>query len=283
MEPSSSSEFHFDLADFQQIAAMLHADSGISLPESKASLVYGRLIKRLRALGLSCFKDYCQLVADAEGIDERQRMLAALTTNVTAFFRERHHFDLLKSTVLPPLLRKARSGGRVRIWSAGCSKGHEPFSIAITVLDVLPEAASYDVKILATDIDPFVIAHAREGVYSREDIADVPKEAQRLFKSGDENGTVVATEALTRLVSFKELNLVGPWPMTGAFDVIFCRNVTIYFNQETQASIWARYAAVLRPEGHLLIGHSERLSEDVQSKFVSAGTTAYRLKSRAAA
>ncbi len=283
MEPSSSSEFHFDLADFQQIAAMLHADSGIFLPESKASLVYGRLIKRLRALGLSCFKDYCQLVADAEGIDERQRMLAALTTNVTAFFRERHHFDLLKSTVLPPLLRKARSGGRVRIWSAGCSKGHEPFSIAITVLDVLPEAASYDVKILATDIDPFVIAHAREGVYSREDIADVPKEAQRLFKSGDENGTVVATEALTRLVSFKELNLVGPWPMTGAFDVIFCRNVTIYFNQETQAAIWARYAAVLRPEGHLLIGHSERLSEDVQSKFVSAGTTAYRLKSRAAA
>ena len=97
------------------------------------------------------------------------------------------------------------------------------------------------------------------------------------------DGTVVATEALTRLVSFKELNLVGPWPMTGAFDVIFCRNVTIYFNQETQAAIWARYAAVLRPEGHLLIGHSERLSEDVQSKFVSAGTTAYRLKSRAAA
>ena len=283
MEPNASGEFRFDLADFQQIAAMLHADSGIFLPESKASLVYGRLIKRLRALGLASFKDYCELVADSDGVDERQRMLAALTTNVTAFFRERHHFDLLKSTVLPPLLSKARSGGRVRIWSAGCSKGHEPFSIAITVLDLLPEAASFDVKILATDIDPFVIAHAREGVYCREDIAEVPKEAQRFFKAGEESGTVIAGEALTRLVSFKELNLVGPWPMTGTFDVIFCRNVTIYFNRDTQAAIWARYAAALKPEGYLLIGHSERLSENVQGKFVSAGTTAYRLKSRAAA
>ena len=160
-------EYAFDARDFQDIAEMLHSDSGIFLAEAKMPLVYGRLAKRLRVLGLSSFKDYCRLVAGEHGIDERQRMLAALTTNVTHFFRERHHFDYLKQQVLPPLLARAKNGGRVRIWSAGCSKGHEPLSIAISILSRMPEAAQHDIRILATDIDPTVIAHARQGVIPR--------------------------------------------------------------------------------------------------------------------
>ncbi len=278
-------EFAFDLADFKQIAAMLHADSGIFLAEEKASLVYGRLIKRLRALGLASFKDYCRLLAGDTGVDERQRMLAALTTNVTSFFRERHHFDYLKATVLPPLLRKAKNGGRVRIWSAGCSKGHEPLSIAATVLGCMPDVADYDLRILATDIDPEVVDHARGAIYPAEDVGELPSEVVRHFRPapGMPAGSLVASEALTGLVTVNELNLIGSWPMKGRFDLIFCRNVAIYFNPETQATLWERFAGALLPEGHLFIGHSERLSGAAQGRFVPVGTTMYRLKNGAGA
>lgn len=275
-----SGEFAFDMADFKQIAAMLHADSGIFLAEEKASLVYGRLIKRLRALGLASFKEYCRLIAGDNGVDERQRMLAALTTNVTSFFRERHHFDYLKGTVLPSLLRKAKQGGRVRIWSAGCSKGHEPLSIAATVLGCMPDAADYDVKILATDIDPDVVDHARHAVYPGEDVGDLPPEALRHFRPapGQPAGSLRATEALTSLITINELNLIGPWPMKSRFDVIFCRNVAIYFNPETQGAVWDRFTSALQPGGHLFIGHSERLSDAANRCFEAVGTTMYRLK-----
>ena len=276
----TSGEFAFDMADFKQIAAMLHADSGIFLAEEKASLVYGRLIKRLRVLGMASFKDYCRLLAGDNGGDERQRMLAALTTNVTSFFRERHHFDYLQSTVLPPLLRKAKGGGRVRIWSAGCSKGHEPLSIAVTILGCMPEAADYNVKILATDIDPEVVKHARRAVYAGEDVGELPPQATRHFRpaAGMPEGALMATEALTSLITFNELNLIASWPMKSRFDVIFCRNVAIYFNPATQAALWDRFAGALQPEGHLFIGHSERLSDAANRRFVPVGTTMYRLK-----
>ncbi len=131
-------EFLLTGDDFQQIAAMLHADAGIYLAESKATLVYSRLAKRLRALGLESFRDYCTLVAGTDGVDERQKMMAALTTNVTHFFREPHHFEHLKKQVLPPLVAAAKLGRRVRIWSAGCSSGQEPYSIALTILSLMP-------------------------------------------------------------------------------------------------------------------------------------------------
>lgn len=273
-------EYAFDARDFQDIAEMLHSDSGIFLAEAKVPLVYGRLAKRLRILGLSSFKDYCRLVAGEHGIDERQRMLSALTTNVTHFFRERHHFDYLKQQVLPPLLARAKDGGRVRIWSAGCSKGHEPLSIAISILSGMPEAAQHDIRILATDIDPIVIAHARQGVYSKEELEEVPPDALRHFKPvpGDK-GSNKATDALGRLVTYNELNLMGPWPMKGRFDAIFCRNVAIYFKPETQAALWDRYAGLLQPGGHLFIGHSERLSGPAQTRFTLVGTTTYHLQS----
>ncbi len=256
---------------------MLHADSGIFLTEQKESLVYSRLVKRLRALGLSSFRDYCALIADASGTDERQKMLAALTTNVTRFFREPHHFAYLKETVLPPLLQAAKQGGRVRLWSAGCSKGQEPYSIAMTVLSLMPDANRHDIKILATDIDPYVLQEGRDGHYEKSEFDDMPKqERSRFFTdvSGDGSSWGVSEE-MRQLISFKELNLIGQWPIKGPFDVIFCRNVVIYFNEETQAKIWARYAGLLAPGALLCIGHSERLSGPAQARFKPVGTTMY--------
>ena len=146
-------EFLLTQRDFHEIAAMIHDDAGIHLPQSKAALVYSRLAKRLRALGLANFREYCRLVATSDGLDERQKMLAALTTNVTRFFREPHHFHHLESKILPALIEAARRGERLRFWSAACSSGQEPYSIALTLLSLMPDAAKYDIKVLATDID----------------------------------------------------------------------------------------------------------------------------------
>ncbi len=275
--PAGDREFVFRSEDFRQIAAMLHADSGIFLSEQKESLVYSRLVKRLRALGLSSFKDYCALVAGSSGVDERQKMLAALTTNVTRFFREPHHFQHLKDVVLPPLLQAAKRGGRVRIWSAGCSKGQEPYSIAMTVLSMMPDAGNHDIKILATDIDPYVLQEGREGVYEKSELDDMPKPERSRFFSAADGGMWSVSEDMQRLVSFKELNLIGQWPIKGPFDVIFCRNVVIYFNEDTQAKIWARFAGLLAVKGLLCIGHSERLSGPAQPRFKPTGTTMYTL------
>jgi chemotaxis protein methyltransferase CheR len=151
-------EFVFTADDFRQIAQMLHAHAGIALNEGKAALVYSRLAKRLRTLGLTSFRDYCALVEGADGVDERQKMTAALTTNVTRFYREPHHFDDLRDRVMPDLAARARAGGRVRLWSAACSNGQEPYSMALTVLSVLPEAADLDVRILATDANKPTVA-----------------------------------------------------------------------------------------------------------------------------
>jgi chemotaxis protein methyltransferase CheR len=277
-------EFVMTNADFRQIATMLHADAGIHLAEAKATLVYSRLAKRLRILGLQSFRDYCALVATSDGIDERQKMLAALTTNVTRFFREPHHFEHLRKTVLPPLLERARSGGRVRFWSAACSNGSEPYSIALTILSMLPNAASYDIKVLATDIDPNVLAEGVTGTYSDSVMAPVPADQRQHWFSASrakEGKTWTANETLRSLVAFRELNLIGNWPMRGAFDGIFCRNVVIYFEEQTQAKLWSRFVPLLVPGGYLYIGHSERLSGPSANSFDNEGITTYRLKAEA--
>jgi chemotaxis protein methyltransferase CheR len=282
-------EFLFTNEDFSAIARMLYDDAGIALTESKASLVYSRLAKRLRALGIESFQDYCRLVAGAgaEGVSERQNMLAALTTNVTRFFREPHHFEHLRTKVLPDLVNRARARGRVRIWSAGCSTGQEPYSIALTLLDLLPEAAGLDVRILATDIDPNVVATGRAAVYSNEAVQPVPASLRDRwmvrvrdnYLGGDRGGgrdAWGAGEEMRRLVAFRELNLMGSWPMKGRFDAIFCRNVVIYFDEPTQARIWTRFAPLLNPGGRLYVGHSERVTD--MDRFETDGLTTYRLR-----
>jgi len=280
-QEAAPGEFLLTTADFQRIAAMLHADAGIFLPESKASMVYSRLAKRLRALGLENFHDYCELVAGVNGADERQQMLAALTTNVTRFFREPHHFEHLKKTVLPPLLDAAKRGGRVRIWSAACSSGQEPYSIALTILSMMNDAARYDIKVLATDIDPNMIAFGRNGIYDDALLADVPKELRDRWFNKQREGTALkwaAGDQLRDLVIFRELNLIGNWPMKGQFQVIFCRNVVIYFEDDTQRKIWSRFQSLLSPGGRLIIGHSERVSGPAAQAFETEGITIYRLR-----
>lgn len=269
-------EFPFTEADFDRIATMLYADAGIHLQSSKVALVYSRLAKRLRALKFATFADYCAFVAGASGEKERSAMLAALTTNVTRFFREPHHFDLLREQVLTPLAAAAKAGQRLRLWSAGCSTGQEPYSMAMTLLSVLPNAAQLDVRILASDIDPNVVATARVGEYTDEAVSPVPASLRDKYLKRDRaGGRWVANDELKGLIAFRELNLIGDWPMKGKFDAIFCRNVVIYFDDATQERIWTRFRALMQPHARLYVGHSERVSD---AGFDSDGLTAYRLK-----
>ncbi|PZQ55652.1 MAG: chemotaxis protein [Phenylobacterium zucineum] len=269
-------EFAFTEADFRKISAMVHGDAGIHLPDAKATLVYSRLAKRLRALGLTSFKDYCALVSEGNGLDERQKMLAALTTNVTRFFREPHHFDHLRDKVLPPLLDAARRGGKVRIWSAACSSGQEPFSIAMTILSLMPEAPDRDIKILATDIDPNMVADGRSGEYAQHLLEGVPADYRKRYTANGAGGTVRMSDEVRALVTFNELNLIGDWPMKGKFDAIFCRNVAIYFEDDTQSRLWSRFAPLVHMNGALYIGHSERIQGPASAAFRPDGVTTYR-------
>jgi chemotaxis protein methyltransferase CheR len=269
-------EFPFTERDFQHIATMLRSQSGIALNTAKATLVYSRLAKRLRKLGIASFEEYRALVDSDAGAEERREMFAALTTNVTRFFREPHHFDHLRSRVLPTLVEKARTGGRVRFWSSACSSGEEAYSIALTILDSLPDAARRDVRILATDIDPNILTRARAGVYRDDAVSPIPSIArERWLKREVHSGEKVwrMGDEARALISFKELNLLGQWPMKGGFDVIFCRNVVIYFEEATQAALWPRFASALMPQGRLYVGHSERVDNPA---FVSDGLTIYR-------
>jgi len=273
-------EFVFTAEDFRHIAQILHSHTGIALTEGKAALVYSRLAKRLRVLGLRSFRDYCALIQGVEGVDELQAMTAALTTNVTRFYREPHHFDHLRDVVMPGLAERARKGGRVRLWSAACSNGQEPYSMAMTVLSVLPGAADLDVRILATDIDPNMVAEGRAGVYSEETLSPAPALLRhRWFEKSPEHGPnrYSAGEALRKLVSFRELNLIGDWPMRGRFDVVFCRNVVIYFDDATQERVWSRFLPVMTPDATLYIGHSERVSGPAAARLIPDGLTTYRM------
>lgn len=273
-------EFLLTAEDFRTIAQAMHTDAGIHMPESKATLVYSRLARRLRALGLESFRAYCALIQSNDGADERQRMLAALTTNVTRFYREPHHFQHLKTKVLPGLLAKAARGESVRIWSAGCSNGQEAFTVALVILSMMPDAASRDVRILASDIDPNMIEEGRAGIYDETALTDVNTDLRRRFfdtaKIHGREGWSVNSD-MRKLVSFRELNLFAKWPMKRKFDIIFCRNVAIYFDQEHQANLWSRFASTLMPKGHLYIGHSERLAGSAGALFVNDGITTWRL------
>jgi chemotaxis protein methyltransferase CheR len=274
-------EFHLSPADFNTIARIMLAEAGITLAENKANLVYSRLAKRLRALGLATFKDYCAIVTSPQGETERQTMIAALTTNVTRFFREPHHFEHLKTVILPPLLPLAKKGGRIRLWSAASSSGQEPYSMAMTVLSLIPDAARYDIKILATDIDPNVLREGQEVVYAESAMESVPPALRARWFVADASGSMRANDDLRALVTFRKLNLIGNWPMNGRFHAIFCRNVVIYFSNETQSKVWGRIAPLLEPDGVLYIGHSERISGVAEQMLRSDGVTTYRLISRA--
>ena len=258
-------EFPFTRRDFRRIAELLNKDSGIAMAEMKAPLVYGRLVRRLRELGIENFRTYCELVETPAGAQEREKMIAALTTNVTRFFREPHHFEHLRLRVLPDVLDQVRHGARLRIWSAGCSTGEEPYSIALTILSVMRDAAQFDVKVLATDISKTVLERACDGVYEDSALAPLSRQ-QRIdwftpLRDGTGEKTWRVGEELRALVAFRELNLMADWPMTQAYQAIFCRNVVIYFEDRMRTTIWKRFAGLLARRGCLYVGHSERVRE----------------------
>lgn len=272
-----NSEYFFTKNDLHLISDIIKNEAGIVLSDSKASLVYSRLAKRIRKLGMEKFSDYCSYIKTKEGEEERKEMLAALTTNVTSFFREPHHFDHLRNIALPDLIKTAKSGGRVRIWSAACSSGQEAYSIGLTLLSMMPDANNYDIRILATDIDKNILAKASDGTYEKTLISSIPINLRsKGFKAArDQTDIFRVSEELRKLISFRLLNLIGDWPMKGKFNAIFCRNVVIYFDGKTQEALWPRLAAKLDNNGVLYVGHSERIPDPSLIGLRNDGMTTY--------
>lgn len=258
--------------DFQAIVAMVRKSSGIVLTAGKRELVYSRLRRRLRALNLDSFAAYRAIVEGPDGDAERVRMINAITTNLTGFFRERHHFDFLGNELLPNLPRTNR---RLRVWSAGCSSGEEPYTLAMTLRGAMPDIDRWDARILATDIDTDMVALGAAGRYPMERTAAIPAELRRAHVKRIDSETVEMGPELKSLIAFRSLNLLGPWPMKGQFDVIFCRNVVIYFDKATQRTLFDRFAELLVPNGHLFVGHSETL-HNITDRFDHIGRTIHR-------
>jgi chemotaxis protein methyltransferase CheR len=263
--------------DFEQIKKFVYENTGIVLTNEKRSMVYSRLGRRLRQLHLSSFKDYCDLICGDKGSIEISNLINAITTNLTRFFREEHHFDHLKKEVLLPFSEHAKgletSKRRYRIWSAGCSTGEEPYSLSMTVLNAIPSVHMWDVKILATDIDTNVLNKASEGHYKES--KGIPSSYLQNYTDPSPDGSVNMRDSIKKLIHFKQLNLLEGWPMQGKFNVIFCRNVVIYFDKTTQAKLFDRFADALEMGGWLYIGHSESLYK-ISDRFELIGNTVYR-------
>lgn len=257
-------------AEFRQIAAIAAREAGLAIPETKKSLVQSRLARRMRSLGLSACSAY--LAALEEDAEETQHLICALTTNVSHFFRERHHFDHVRDTFLTD-----RAPVRLRFWSAGCSNGQEPYSLGMEIVRAMPDAAQRDILVLATDIDRNVLEKAAAGIYSDSEVESISLKDRTRFLKSQPDGTHRVSTEIRRLVKFRYLNLnANGWPMSGPFDAIFCRNVVIYFDDRTQASLWPRFRALLKPGGSLMLGHSERIHPMTGSGFEAIGVTTYR-------
>ena len=269
-------EFQFTDRDFRCLQRLVLRHTGITLSPAKRDMLYSRLARRLRALGLRRFKEYCALLQEDGDSEELRHFTNAVTTNLTAFFREPHHFDYLRDEFLPAMIERRADQRRLRIWSAGCSTGEEPYSIAITLAETMPR--DWDVRILATDLDSNVLDRARQGIYSEERTAEVPERLKRkwfLRGRAGHQGKVRVRRELRDVISFRQLNLMYEWPMRGPFDAIFCRNVIIYFDKPTQSRLMDRFADILADDGRLFLGHSETLYR-VTDRFQLLGRTIYR-------
>jgi chemotaxis protein methyltransferase CheR len=270
-------ELEFTDKDFATIRLLVNKYTGISLSEHKRDLVYGRLSRRLRAHGFSRFSEYCELL-EKNPDRELEHFTNAVTTNLTAFFRENHHFEFLAKESIPLLLERYRSTGRLRLWSAGCSTGEEAYSMAITLREAIPNIDNLDIRILATDLDSKVVQTAANGVYAAARIEGLNSQrTQRWCKQGkdDNKGKVKVAPELRKLITFKQLNLMHDWPMKGDFDAIFCRNVVIYFDKPTQQKLFKRFAKTMPAESNLFIGHSETLN-NINNQFQLLSKTVYR-------
>jgi chemotaxis protein methyltransferase CheR len=272
-------EFALSERDFTRIRERLYNVAGISLSDAKRTLVIARLSKVVRGLRLSSFDAYIDYLERQGTADDGQEFVNALTTNLTRFWREEHHFAHLVDHV-GELMKRHAASKRLRIWSAGCSTGQEPYTIALSLLAAWPELKRWDFKILATDIDTAVIAKAATASYPDSELNGLSAERSRLFERL-EDGRIKVPAAATSIVSFKPLNLMAPWPMKGPFDAIFCRNVAIYFDKPTQAEVFGRLGQILAPGGFLYIGHSENLGAG-GAGFHLVGKTIYQARAQRA-
>jgi chemotaxis protein methyltransferase CheR len=276
-EIAIASDYPLTDTQFHRIRELVREHTGISLSEAKRQLVYGRLARRLRALKLTSFGEYLELI-ERGGADELEEFTNAITTNLTSFFREPHHFEYLASDVLPKIVAKDSGVRRARIWCCAASTGEEPYSIAMVLREAQEILTGFDVKLLATDLDSAVLATGAAGIYNAERLKSVSSaRVSRFFRKGggEHAGHFRATDELRNLITFKQLNLMNEWPVRGPFDAIFCRNVIIYFDKETQRALFERMATLQRPGDMLFLGHSESLYR-VSDKYELVGRTIYR-------
>lgn len=262
-------EFEFSDRQFRFLADIAQSRTGIVLPDRKKDMVYGRLVRRLRALKLDSFEAYCEFLKSDQGDGEIGNLINAITTNLTSFFREEHHFEHLRDEVLANF-----TGNRLRIWSSAASSGMEPYSIAMTMAEGFPNLKSCDAKILATDIDTNMVNVGRTGEYPAKEVEDVPAQYKKYIARHGTDKIRMSAE-LKKLITFNQLNLLEEWPMKGPFDAIFCRNVVIYFDKPTKQALFERMAEMLKPDGWLYIGHSENL-HGISDRFKLLGRTIYR-------
>lgn len=268
----SEREFSYTDADFDRVRKIIYKKAGINLSDSKKQLVYSRLARRLRALGLPDFGAYLSYLETTD--EEQQEFVNALTTNLTAFFREEHHFDYLFD-----FAKKFKANRTLRVWCAAASTGEEPYSIAITLAEAF---GRYDppVEIIASDIDSNVLNEGRAGIYNINRIESLSLERKRQFflrGKGEQSGKVKVIPELNRLIEFKQINLLDPkWPLAGPFDVIFCRNVMIYFDKSTQINLLEKMVKLMHKDGLYIAGHSESFSQ-ANHLVKLVGKTVYRL------
>ncbi|UYV38615.1 protein-glutamate O-methyltransferase CheR [Rhodobacteraceae bacterium D3-12] len=276
-------------AEFACVSNLLRQFTGIDLKASKRSMSSVRLSRLLKAQGAQDLGAFLARLQSDGAQQERDVFINALTTNVTRFNREAHQFEHLLHSVLPALSQALRRGARVRLWSAGCSSGEEAYDLAFRVLEVCPEAAQLDCRILATDINRYVLRQATLGQYDADVVRDIPPAyLHRHFRSPDfrspggagKSATMPARKrvhgAARKLVVFRHLNLQAEWPFAGPFDVIMCRNVTIYFDAATQLRLWHRFDARLQPGGMLYVGHSETMHPDIARSYRVEGPSIFR-------
>jgi chemotaxis protein methyltransferase CheR len=267
--------------EFERIRRLVQERTGISLNAHKRSLVAARLGKRLRALGLSSFRRYAEFLTSPDGEAEIEQFVNAMTTNKTDFYRETAHFTFLAKVMIPQLKERAARTGerRIRIWSAGCSTGEEAYTIGMTMADALGSTLTWDIRILASDIDTRVLAEAEQGIYAAERAAAIPAPLLRRYflrGVGSQAGRVKVGRELRSLVHFRWINLLEePWPIRTTFDAVFCRNVIIYFDRDARRRLIGRFADILRDGGFLFLGHSESL-HGISPRFAPLANTVYR-------
>ena len=274
--PDSARIFTFTPRDFSRVRALIYREAGISLSEGKQEMVYSRLARRLRTKGLHSFEAYLDSLESGHDDDEWEAFTNALTTNLTSFFREAHHFPILAEHVMAMT-------GPLSVWCSASSTGEEPYSIAMTLCEAF-NTLTPPVNIIATDIDTHVLDSAAQGIYALDRLDKMPQERVRRFflkGKGDQVGYVRVRPELRQLITFKPLNLLATsWPITGPFDAIFCRNVMIYFDKPTQSKILARFVPLLKPQGLLFAGHSENFMY-VSESLKLRGKTVYELDGKA--